>query len=128
MEAMGSPVVSTADTGVNSLIADGPIGDPMTADAAALTVSATTLVPSGPDMAMAGWCIAVLMLGLGATSMLLRCKSVSLAPRALGLPNDTSPRSGGVTRHRQDACRFNAAEGSAARTACRWPVPRIALH
>lgn len=75
MESMGAPNVATTVASANTAAE-------ATADTglvAAVEVAAPIL-PAAMDMNMAGWCIAILILGVGAVSMLLRGKGLRLAP------------------------------------------------
>lgn len=80
MEAMGHPVVATDTPG------DTAPATLATADALlGATVTLSPTMPAGMDMEMAGWCIAILMMGLGALTLLLRGKALSRAPLVMRL-------------------------------------------
>lgn len=76
IEAKGHAFVATATSAA-------------TAPNPGVMVTAAPSMPVGMDMEMAGWCIAILLLGLGAVSMLLRGKGLRLAPWVFRLPTGT---------------------------------------
>ena len=89
MEAMGPPSVATTVTSAITA-AETTAG----AVRAEVVASAAPILPPGMDMNMAGWCIAILMLGVGAVSMLLRGNGLTLAPWVLPLAVRTVHRYG----------------------------------
>ena len=66
------------------------------ASTGAATASLTPLLPPGMDMEMAGLCIAVLALGLGVLSLLLRSRGLRLAPWVLRGPAESVRRVGRI--------------------------------
>ena len=90
MEAMGHPIVatdSTSDTAAATMAtADTLIG---------ATATLAPAMPAGKDMEMAGWCIAILVMGLGGLTLLLRRQGLSLALWVMRLPSGTDLVAGG---------------------------------
>ena len=88
MEGMGQPVVAATASSAAMVTV---VAVPSTVSTVAEAVPS---MPSGMDMEMAGWCIAVLMLGVGAMSLLLRGKGLRLSPWVVRLPGSTVQRLG----------------------------------
>lgn len=80
MEAVSHPIVAT-DQPSNTAAATMATADALLGATATLAPA----MPAGMDMQMAGWCIAILMMGLGALTLLLRRRGLCLAPWVMRL-------------------------------------------